>query len=77
MNALKLDFCRKVAAFDECRGYESFGSPTTIAWMSSVFQMTENDAAGCIALGRYLAALDERRARETQRKSGSARSLTV
>lgn len=61
MNALKLDFCRKAAAFDECRGYEAFGCKSSIAFLSSTFQMTEADAASCISLGRHLAAVDARR----------------
>ena len=61
MNALKLDFCQKAAAFDDCRGYEAFGFRNSIAWLSSIFQMTEADAANCISLGRHLAAMDAHR----------------
>ena len=61
MNALKLEFCWKVAAFDDHRGYEAFGFRSSITWLSSIFQMTEAEAANCISLGRHLAASDARR----------------
>jgi len=62
MEALKIDFCRKAAAFADCRRHEEFGSPNAVEWISSNFNMTAADAASCIALGRYLAAVDAHRA---------------
>lgn len=69
MDALKLEFCRKAAAFADCRRHEQMGSPSAVAWISSNFQLTEVEAAMCIALGRYLAAVDAYRAAKLRLKT--------
>ncbi len=61
MNALKLDFCVKAAAFADSHRYQDFESPSAIAFLITIFQMREADAIRCISLGRYVAAADARR----------------
>jgi|SRR6266849_3376468 len=72
MDALKLDFCVKAAAFADCRRYEEFGSRSATAFLSGIFQMSEADAARCISLGRSLAAADARGGARRHRPPSSA-----
>ncbi|HEV3103646.1 MAG TPA: hypothetical protein VG426_15060 [Candidatus Dormibacteraeota bacterium] len=72
MDGLKLEFCRTAARFADFGSYELFGAPSAVAWMVRNLNMTEADAAECIAMGRYLADPDVLRPLTTRPSRSSA-----
>jgi hypothetical protein len=52
--SLMLEFCRLAAEFSDKRGYEGSGAVSAIEWLAENCHMTEEDAAGAIAVGRRL-----------------------
>jgi len=61
MGLYKLEFCRKAAMLADSESYERSGSRTAVEWISIHCHMDATDAADCIAIGRYLTALDAKR----------------